>query len=196
MDNQYAKQVLKEFVKRDRMLRENSVKSDYDKFCETTCRAIEIILAENKELKAKYDRTLSNLVKAEKEKNQIKEEKEHYQGLFIVTKENSISRDKIKKKKLELKAINFDTADDRDYIIRILDELIGEENRVCEYCNKKVRNKKFQDIDNDKEDSMSIVFLDRVYLEVELDAIDEDGYKALDYFEINYCPKCGKKVRR
>lgn len=69
MDNQYAKQVLKEFVKRDRMLRENSVKSDYDKFCETTCRAIEIILAENKELKAKYDRTLSNLVKAEKEKN-------------------------------------------------------------------------------------------------------------------------------
>lgn len=67
---------------------------------------------------------------------------------------------------------------------------------MCEYCNKKVRNKKFQDIDNDKEDSMSIVFLDRVYLEVELDAIDEDGYKALDFFEINYCPKCGKKVRR
>lgn len=132
-------------------------------------QAIENILA-------KYDRALSDLVKAEKEKNEIKE--------------------MLKKEKLVLKLINFDTADDRDYIIRILDELIGEENRVCEYCNKKVRNKKFQDIDNDKEDSMSIVFLDRVYLEVELDAIDEDGYKALDYFEINYCPKCGKKVRR
>ena len=36
-------------------------------------------------------------------------------------------KSKIKKEKLELKAINFDTADDRDYIIRILDELIGEE---------------------------------------------------------------------
>lgn len=63
-------------------------------------QAIENILA-------KYDRALSDLVKAEKEKNEIKE--------------------MLKKKKSELKAINFDTADDRDYIIRILDELIGEE---------------------------------------------------------------------
>lgn len=76
MDKQYAEQVLKEFVERDRMLRENSVKSDYDKFCETTCRAIETILAENKELKSKYDRALSDLVKAEKEKNELKEENE------------------------------------------------------------------------------------------------------------------------
>lgn len=63
-------------------------------------QAIENILA-------KYDRALSDLVKSEKEKNEIKE--------------------MLKKKKSELKAINFDTADDRDYIIRILDELIGEE---------------------------------------------------------------------
>ena len=53
------------------MLRENSVKSDYDKFCETTCRAIETILAENEELKSKYNRALSDLVKAEKEKNEL-----------------------------------------------------------------------------------------------------------------------------
>lgn len=63
-------------------------------------QAIENILA-------KYDRALSDLVKAEKEKNELKE--------------------MIKKEKLALKLINFDTADDRDYIIRILDELIGEE---------------------------------------------------------------------
>lgn len=63
-------------------------------------QAIENILA-------KYDRALSDLVKSEKEKNEIKE--------------------MLKKKKSELKAINLDTADDRDYIIRILDELIGEE---------------------------------------------------------------------
>ena len=54
------------------MIRENSVKSDYDKFCETTCRAIETILAENEELKSKYNRALSDLVKAEKEKNDLK----------------------------------------------------------------------------------------------------------------------------
>lgn len=74
MDKQYAEQVLKEFVERDRMLRKNSVESDYDKFCETTCRAIETILAENEELKIKYDRALNDLVKAEKEKNKLEEE--------------------------------------------------------------------------------------------------------------------------
>ena len=41
--------------------------------------------------------------------------------------EDSKWRSKIKKKKSELKAINFDTSDNRDYIIRILDELIGDD---------------------------------------------------------------------
>lgn len=64
MDKQYAEQVLKEFVERDRMLRKNSVKSDYDKFCETTCRAIEVILSENKELKSKLsDSIAKSLIK-------------------------------------------------------------------------------------------------------------------------------------
>lgn len=66
---------------------------------------------------------------------------------------------------------------------------------MCEYCNKKVRNKKIQDIDNDEEDGMFIVFLDEPYLNVELDATDQDGYKANDFFRVNYCPMCGRKLK-
>ena len=57
-----------------------------------------------------------------------KTSKSYVEGYFEGKEfKNNEWRRKIKKKKLELKAINFDTADDRDYIIRILDELIGEE---------------------------------------------------------------------
>ena len=53
---------------------------------------------------------------------------------------------------------------------------------MCEYCNKKVRNKKIQDIDNDEEDGMFIVFLDEPYLNVELDA---NKPKIIEEIEIN-----------
>ena len=65
---------------------------------------------------------------------------------------------------------------------------------MCEYCNAKVRNKKIQDIDNDKEDGLYIVFLPEPFANVELNAIDEDGYKASEFFKINYCPMCGRKL--
>ena len=67
---------------------------------------------------------------------------------------------------------------------------------MCDYCNKKVRNKKIKDVDNDIEDKISIVFLREPMLDVTLDAIDSDGYKANDYFPINYCPMCGRDLRR
>ena len=65
---------------------------------------------------------------------------------------------------------------------------------MCEYCNKKVNNKKIKDVDNDKEDGIHVTFLDEPYLNVELEATDEDGYKAEDFFRINYCPMCGRKL--
>ena len=61
---------------------------------------------------------------------------------------------------------------------------------MCEYCNKRVNNKKIKDVDNDKEDGIHITFVDKPYLNVELEATDEDGYKAEDFFRINYCPMC------
>ena len=46
------------------------------------------------------------------------------------------------------------------------------------------------DVDNDEEDKITIRFLHKPMLSVELDATDKDGYKAYDFFEINYCPMC------
>lgn len=120
MDNQYAKQVLKEFIKRDRMLRKNSVKSDYDKFCETTCRAIETILAENEELKSKYDRALSYLVKAEKEKNELKEEN---------IKLKNHCKEKIKEKQ-ELTSALLDSIP-----VSLIKDIIEENKSYLEYAN-------------------------------------------------------------
>ena len=66
---------------------------------------------------------------------------------------------------------------------------------MCEYCNKKVRNKIIKDIDNDNEDKLQIVFLHNLYwLDVELEGEDPDGYKPEDFFKINYCPMCGRKL--
>lgn len=67
---------------------------------------------------------------------------------------------------------------------------------MCEYCNKKANNKKIKDIDNDKEDFGQVVFISEPYLYIELDATDSDGYKACDFFKINFCPKCRTKISR
>ena len=66
---------------------------------------------------------------------------------------------------------------------------------MCEYCNKRASNKKIEDIDNDEQDfAQVVIFLDNAKLYIELDAEDSDGYKASDFFDINYCPMCGKKL--
>lgn len=65
---------------------------------------------------------------------------------------------------------------------------------MCEYCNKRAMNKPISDVDNDKEDSAIVTFLHIPMLRVELNATDEDGYKAFDFFIINYCPMCGRKL--
>ena len=43
--------------------------------------------------------------------------------------------------------------------MHISDRKRGEINNMCEYCNKKINNKKLKDIDNDKEDFGQVVFL-------------------------------------
>lgn len=66
---------------------------------------------------------------------------------------------------------------------------------MCEYCERRTCNKKIEDVDNDKEDEMDVCILGNVpMLKVELDAEDNDGYKATDFFMINYCPMCGRKL--
>lgn len=64
---------------------------------------------------------------------------------------------------------------------------------MCEYCNKKINNKKIIDIDNDKDTHIEIVnqklsFGPMLYVEIEGE--DLDGYKPSQFFQINYCPMC------
>ena len=67
---------------------------------------------------------------------------------------------------------------------------------MCEYCGKRINNKKIKDIDNDIEDWLEVIYQEvhgsMIY--VELNGEDSDGYKTADFFEINYCPMCRKKV--
>ena len=68
---------------------------------------------------------------------------------------------------------------------------------MCEYCDKKIRNKKIKDVDDDKLDWLEVIEQKKSFghmLYVELDAVDSDGYKACDFFQINYCPMCRKEV--
>lgn len=67
---------------------------------------------------------------------------------------------------------------------------------MCEYCKKRANNKIQINIDNEFE-TFYRVFLppnQKPLLCVKMDAIDKDGYKATDYFRINYCPMCGRKL--
>ena len=64
---------------------------------------------------------------------------------------------------------------------------------MCEYCDNRIKNKKIKDIDDDKQDWLEIIEQKKTFgpmIYVELDAIDNDGYKACDFFQINYCPMC------
>lgn len=67
---------------------------------------------------------------------------------------------------------------------------------MCEYCIGRINNKKIKDIDNDKEDWLEIIFqeIHGSMIYVELNGEDSDGYKTADFFRINYCPMCGRKL--
>ena len=74
------------------------------------------------------------------------------------------------------------------------EELEATRNRKCEYCEKRATNKKIPDVDNDENEEARVIFLGRPFLKVELDGTDSDGYKTADFFQINYCPMCGRKL--
>lgn len=69
---------------------------------------------------------------------------------------------------------------------------------MCEYCKKRINNKKIMDIDNDKDTHIEIVnqklsFGTMLYVEIEGE--DFDGYKPSQFFKINYCPMCGRSLQ-
>ena len=75
-------------------------------------------------------------------------------------------------------------------------EDIKEKSAECEYCKKIINNKKIRDIDKDKKEWLEIIYqpAHKFMIYVELDGEDSDGYKTADFFKINYCPMCGRKL--
>ena len=67
---------------------------------------------------------------------------------------------------------------------------------MCEYCKKIINNKRILDIDNDKETYIEINWQKILgyMLYVEIEGQDNDGYKQSQFFQINYCPMCGRKL--
>ena len=67
---------------------------------------------------------------------------------------------------------------------------------MCEYCLKRANNKGIKDVDNDDTEFAQVVILrpENPLLYVEIEGEDEDGYKPSDFFPINYCPMCGRKL--
>lgn len=72
MDIEKAIKILKEFVKQDRKMRDYKVESDYDKFCEERCIAIETVLNE-----LEYKQDDINVLQAQRDsvENQLKQAK-------------------------------------------------------------------------------------------------------------------------
>lgn len=70
---------------------------------------------------------------------------------------------------------------------------------MCEYCEKRIKNKKILDIDNETETHIEIINQEKSWghmLYVEIEGTDNDGYKPSQFFQISYCPMCGRKLRR
>ena len=69
---------------------------------------------------------------------------------------------------------------------------------MCEYCEKRINNKRILDIDNEEETHMEIINQEKSWgymLYVEIEGQDNDGYKPSQFFQINYCPMCGGKLK-
>ena len=70
---------------------------------------------------------------------------------------------------------------------------------MCEYCEKGINNKKILDIDNETETHMEIINQKKSWgymLYVEIEGVDNDGYKPSHFFQISYCPMCRTKTGR
>lgn len=76
-------------------------------------------------------------------------------------------------------------------------EIKTEDGNMCEYCKKIINNKRILDIDNEEETYMEIINQKKSWgymLYVEIEGQDNDGYKPSQFFQINYCPMCGRKL--
>lgn len=72
---------------------------------------------------------------------------------------------------------------------------------MCEYCDKRINNKPIKCIDEDIDKSkLTLIKINGIGYTIfaEIDNIADDNSNIPDiadqYFEINYCPMCGRKL--
>ena len=72
---------------------------------------------------------------------------------------------------------------------------------MCEYCNKSINNKAIKCIDATTDNSKLIISKDKYFgytILAEIDNLADDSNNIPDvadqFFKINYCPMCGRKL--
>lgn len=121
MDIEKAIKILKEFVKQDRKMRDYKVESDYDKFCEERCIAIETVLNE-----LEYKQDDINVLQAQRDsvENQLKQAKAELE-----------KKDKIiDKMAKQLVGMTYSDTDN-------IEAIFNSKEEVIEYFTKKVEGK-------------------------------------------------------
>lgn len=65
----------------------------------------------------------------------------------------------------------------------------------CSYCCNRTLNKKIPNVDIDKDVFAKVIRASgENWLQVQFNLKDEDGYQAVHFFNIKYCPRCGRKL--
>ena len=80
----------------------------------------------------------------------------------------------------------------------VLGLVSGEQSALeKKFLKSRVNTPDEADIDNEEETHMEIINQKKVLgymLYVEIEGQDNDGYKPSQFFQINYCPMCGRKL--
>lgn len=131
MDIEEAIKILKEFVKQDRKMRDYKVESDYDKFCEERCIAIETVLNE-----LEYKQDDINVLQAQRDsvENQLKQAKAELE------KKEAIINEMAK----YIGEIDDETFCDEDKYERDIEDNVIGCDEDCQECVKQYFTKKVE----------------------------------------------------
>ena len=140
MDIEKAIKILKEFVKQDRKMRDYKVESDYDKFCEERCIAIETVLnelekkdKEIEQLEIKIDNLAEEQNEREKYTHKLEKELNEENNRCMILANN----DKFKEQIIEEMAEELVKA--HEWFYSEFDNFTKED--FIEYFTKKVEDK-------------------------------------------------------
>ena len=125
MDIEEDIKILNEYINIDRKMRNNNQESDYDKFCERQCIAIENLLAEREEDKKRI-KELEVLEDDLKDKRIVYVDTPEFEEKFIAKQKVKDKIEEIKEDKESKYFDKFLMTRDIDYAIEILEELLED----------------------------------------------------------------------